>query len=72
MNTDGNLIINQGFKEHDEIQAKILAFNFSKGLKTILGGAWTYEKLAKNASKKLNISYQDAYKLGIDKLLDQV
>lgn len=68
----GDLIINKGFKEHDEIQGKISNLNFSKGLKTILSGAWTYEKLAKNASTILNISYPDAYRLGVDKLISLV
>jgi len=75
MKTDlitGNLIVNSGFKEHDEIQQKISSLNYKKGLKTILGGAWTYDKLATNASKILNISFPDAYKLGIDQLIKLV
>jgi hypothetical protein len=65
----GDLIVASGLKEHDEIQSKISAFNFSKGLKTIMQGAWTYDKLAKNAATKMNISFKEAYKLGVDKLL---
>lgn len=72
MNTEGNLIVNTGFKEHDEIQSKIYAFNFSKGLKIVMQGAWNYDKLAKNASTKLGISFAEAYMLGIDELLKLV
>jgi hypothetical protein len=69
----GNLIISTvNWDAHDTIQSKIADFNFSKGLKTIMSGAWTYEKLAKNAADKLNISYQDAYKMGVDELLKLV
>lgn len=70
MNTEGNLIINTGFKEHDQIQSKIDKFNFTKGLKSIMQGAWTYDKLAKNAAKKLNVSFEHAYRLGIDELIE--
>lgn len=68
----GNLIVNSGFKEHDDIQGKISALNYKLGLKTILGGAWTYDKLAHNGASILNISFADAYRLGIDKLIELV
>ena len=67
--TEGNLIVNVGFKEHDEIQGKIHALNYRLGLKTIMSGAWTYDKLALNGAKALNIPFRDAYKLGIDELI---
>lgn len=66
---EGNLIVSNGFKEHDNIQSKISALNHSLGLKTILSGAWTYEKLAKNGARVLNITYTEAYKLGPDELI---
>ena len=69
-NTQGRLIINKGFKEHDEIRSKIWAFNYSKGLRHVLDGAWTYEKLAQNASDKLGIPFNDAWKLGVDVLIE--
>ena len=56
---NGNLIVNNGFKEHDNIQGKIYALNHRLGLKTIMGGAWTYDKLARNAAVKLSISFFD-------------
>ena len=31
---------------------KITDYNRAKGLKTIFGGAWTYDKLVQNARKK--------------------
>lgn len=70
--TIGNLIVNTGFKEHDAISLKISLLNIRLGLKTIMGGAWTYERLAKNAASKLGLSYADAHRLGIDALIEQV
>lgn len=34
-----------------------------------MGGAWTYDKLAKNASEKFKISFKDSYRLGVDILI---
>jgi hypothetical protein len=68
----GDLIVNTGFAEHDAIQGKIHALNIKLGLRTIMGGAWTYDRLAKNAASKLGLSYADAHRLGIDALIEQV
>ena len=69
-NTEGNMIVNTGFKEHDAIVGVITKFNISKGLKTIMGGAWTYERLAKNGANKLRIDYAEAYRMGVDRLIE--
>ena len=70
--TEGNLIVNKGFAEHDAIQSKIAKLNHSLGLRSILSGAWTYDKLAHNGAKVLNISFSDAYRLGFDELVKYI
>jgi len=55
------------WKQHDEISYKIEMFNIEVGAK--YWDRWTYEKLSKNASNKLNLSYEDAWKLGVDELI---
>jgi hypothetical protein len=45
-NTDG------WWEPIDEMRKKITDYNYLKGLKTIMGGAWTYDKLVQNAIKK--------------------
>ena len=72
MNNFAYELTDSDFKQHDEIKSKIAKLNYKLGLKSIMCGAWTYDKLAKNASKKLNISYQNAYKMGVDKLISIV
>ena len=59
-NTDG------WWKPIDEMRKKIIDYNFSKGLKTIMGGAWTYEKLVQNARKK---GYTNADCLSVEQLI---
>ena len=59
-NTDG------WWKHIDEMRKKISDYNFSKGLKTIMGGAWTYDKLVQNARKK---GYTNADCLSVEQLI---
>lgn len=59
-NTDG------WWKSIDEMRKKISDYNFSKGLKTIMGGAWTYDKLVQNARKK---GYTNADCLSVEQLI---
>ena len=59
-NTDG------WWKSIDEMRKKIIDYNFSKGLKTIMGGAWTYDKLVQNARKK---GYTNADCLSVEQLI---
>ena len=59
-NTDG------WWKPIDEMRKKISDYNFSKGLKTIWGGAWTYDTLVQNARKK---GYTNADCLSVEQLI---
>lgn len=55
------------WKPIDEMRMKIDRYNMSKGLKTIMGGAWTYDKLVQNARK---IGYTDVECISVDKLIE--
>jgi hypothetical protein len=59
-NTDG------WWKSIDEMRKKITDYNRAKGLKTIMGGAWTYDKLVQNARKK---GYTNADSLSVEQLI---
>lgn len=50
----------------DEVRRKISDFNHAKGLKTIMGGAWTYDKLVINARKN---GYINADHLSVEELI---
>jgi hypothetical protein len=54
------------WKSIDEARSKITNYNISKGLKTIIGGAWTYDKLVRNAIKH---GYANAECLSVDELI---
>lgn len=54
------------WKPIDEIRMKIDRYNRSKGLKTIMGGAWSYDKLVQNARKK---GYTNADCISVEQLI---
>jgi hypothetical protein len=60
-NTDG------WWKPIDEMRKKITDYNHLKGLKTIMSGAWTYDKLVQNARKK---GYTDAECISVEGLIE--
>lgn len=55
------------WKPVDEMRKKITDYNYSKGLKTIMAGAWTYDKLVQNARKK---GYTNADCFSVEKLIE--
>jgi hypothetical protein len=66
MDTEGVTNTDSWWKPIDEARKKITDYNFSKGLKTIIGGAWTYDKLVNNATKK---GYANADSLSVEELI---
>lgn len=56
------------FRQHDYIAGKINQLNAATGKKFM--NRWTYDKLAHNAAKALNIPFKDAYSIPIDKLIE--
>lgn len=66
MDTEALTNTDSWWKSIDDMRKKISDYNFSKGLKTIMGGAWTYDKLVQNARKK---GYTDANCLSVEQLI---
>ncbi len=66
MDTEAMTNTDSWWKHIDEARKKITDYNFSKGLKTIMGGAWTYDKLVNYAIKK---GYANADSLSVEELI---
>jgi len=66
MDTEALTNTDSWWKPIDEMRMKIYRYNRDKGLKTIMGGAWTYDKLVQNARKK---GYTDVDCLSVEKLI---
>lgn len=67
MDTEAITNTDSWWKPIDEMNMKIDRYNRSKGLKTIMGGAWTYDKLVQNAKKKGCI---DVECMSVEKLIE--
>lgn len=67
LTTGSEILTHVNWKQHDEIYMKIFQFNQEQGLKHF--DRWTYEKLAQAGAIQLGISYQDAWRMGVDKLI---
>ena len=66
MDTEALTNTDSWWKPIDEMRMTIDRYNRDKGLKTIMGGAWTYDKLVQNARKK---GYTDVDCLSVEKLI---
>jgi hypothetical protein len=66
MDTESLTNTDSWWKNIDDARKKITNYNYSKGLKTIMSGAWTYDKLVNNATKK---GYANADSLSVEKLI---
>ena len=66
MDTEALTNTDSWWKPIDEIRKKITDYNYAKGLKTIMGGAWNYDKLVQNARKK---GYTNADNLSVEELI---
>jgi hypothetical protein len=67
MDTEAITNTDSWWKPIDEMRKKITDYNYANGLKTIMGGAWTYDKLVQNARKK---GYTDAGCLSVEQLIE--
>jgi uncharacterized hydantoinase/oxoprolinase family protein len=71
-NTEAVTNTDSWWKPIDEKRAIIHKFNKEKGLKTIMSGAWTYDKLVQNAIEKLGINFREASEIDIIGLIKLV